>query len=350
MLEEHAPFSIFNNAWLFQPYGGRRADGMSGPWTVNQLRSGVPIEQIIASVQELATTNSYRLLDIRALRGISVVERVDLSDVAYLCPNGELPDEWAKRESFDHKFFEHHFTTDTAALVQTLTISPALVPATADGGVGDHQDPAAEKRDNFAALTRLALGLASGGAVEMPFSYCSAPVDCVLTGASALLSGHETGPPMGPNRAINPDLVRTYLSQLQAMTGGRALELSLDRLLRSRTNRSLEDRTIDLGMAAEIALMHQASGSGDGKAEITSKLSNRAAWLVGTDLAERQQISDTMTALYGARSRVVHTGVADPRSRSRLEEFDAIVCRVAVKLLSRGSFPDWRTLVLGDPA
>jgi hypothetical protein len=86
------------------------------------------------------------------------------------------------------------------------------------------------------------------------------------------------------------DLTLAIYAELAAMKAPRALELSIDRLLRSRLGRSLEDKIIDLGMAAEIALMHSPDG-GDGKSEITNRLSSRGAWLVADNPTDRLSAS-----------------------------------------------------------
>ena len=123
-----------------------------------------------------------------------------------------------------------------------------------------------------------------------------------------------------------------------------ALLRAIDRLGRSRTNRALTDKAIDLGMAAEIALMH---GSQATNTEITNKLSMRAGWLLGTDVDGRMQASNDMRTLYGSRSDAVHRGVLPRKSKFDAAVADELVKRLLSAILRRGSFPDWDRLTLG---
>ncbi len=100
-------------------------------------------------------------------------------------------------------------------------------------------------------------------------------------------------------------------------------------------------------MAAEIVLMHEKSGGGDGKSEITAKISSRGAWLLGRTGPERLVISKELKALYSARSKVVHTGRASDKLAQALPSFDRLVARILRELLRRRKFPDWNHLTFG---
>ena len=65
-----------------------------------------------------------------------------------------------------------------------------------------------------------------------------------------------------------------------------SLARSIDRLGRARLAASPVDRALDLGIAAEIALMHDHSPA---NTEIAHKIGSRAAWLLGQSPAERLQ-------------------------------------------------------------
>jgi len=104
---------------------------------------------------------------------------------------------------------------------------------------------------------------------------------------------------------------------------------------------------IDLGMAAEILLMHDPASKGDGKGEITNKMATRGALLVGQDVAARTILMKTFSDLYGARSTTVHTGNASAKFHNQIPEFDRAVQNVVEALLVRGSFPNWKHLTLG---
>jgi hypothetical protein len=99
-----------------------------------------------------------------------------------------------------------------------------------------------------------------------------------------------------------------------------------------------------LGIAAEIALMHD---QGSDNSEITHKIGNRAAWLLGREHSEREVIIDEMKKLYRARSQAVHRGKLSSSSTIDLAAADRLVTRALIAILERGRFPDWNSLTMG---
>ena len=133
----------------------------------------------------------------------------------------------------------------------------------------------------------------------------------------------------------------------------KSLRTACSRLRRSRRNHlHSEDRAIDLGIAFEVLLSH-------GKPfdqEITYRLSQRGAWLAGRDAADRQRIAGQLKAVYGLRSKAVHTGTVPSSVRisgaqtnifSALDEGANLCGRLVRAVLSRGEWPDWEALTLG---
>ncbi len=139
-------------------------------------------------------------------------------------------------------------------------------------------------------------------------------------------------------------MIKTVFGQLATFAEGDSLTRAIDRLGRSRLAIHPVDRALDLGMAAEIVLMHDL---GTSNTEITYKIGSRAAWLLGEGAAERAKIFDEMKHLYKARSDAVHSGVLSPKSKVDLDLADKLVVRVIRAILQRGSFPDWTSLTLG---
>lgn len=138
--------------------------------------------------------------------------------------------------------------------------------------------------------------------------------------------------------------IQRAFGQLAAFAEGDSLTRAIDRLGRSRLAVHPVDRALDLGMAAEIMLMHD---NGTSNTEITHKIASRAAWLLGADANERATIFDEMKHLYKARSDAVHSGALPPKSKVDLDLADQLVARVVQAILERGSFPDWTSLTMG---
>lgn len=348
-LESFEPFKTIAESWLVFPLGGgRTGKGVSGVWAWHQLLFGVEPRAIAAAASKFVAENRYDALEVRVVKGIAVSKARRLSATASLVPNETLAKEWPHNRVFGNDMLGERFPTTTAALVQEFVVEPAMLPLSSEHREIDPEQQ--HGRDAYAARMRLAFGLAAGGPVEMPHSYAQLDRRSILHGAGVTLSHKPTMSYFGIDVEVDVDAALKHYRELEAMKAPRALELSIDRLLRSRLSRSLEDRIIDLGMAAEIALMHNPKGTGDGKSEITNKIASRGAWLLARDASERLSISRTIEELYNARSKVVHTGEASGKLQSRIAEFDATVVRIALALMSRGAFPDWKSLVLGGDA
>lgn len=349
-LEAFEPFATIAKSWMVCGMGGGRSGcGVSGRWVWHRLLSGADPEALLASASTSVAANRYEALEVRPVKGIKIEAPYQLTETASLVPNSQLVHGYGHGRAFGNDMLGPQFLTETAALIQTIVVAPALVAAHSD------QDQAAfqagrDARDAYAARLRLALGLASGSAVEIPLAYGQSDPEIILGLSGEVLSQRPTMTYFGNDVEVDLSASLAIFAELEAMQTPRALELSLDRLLRSRSGRSLEDRIIDLGMAAEIALMHTPKGRGDGKAEITNKLANRGAWLVADNPEDRLDVAGLLSDLYAARSIVVHTGQASGKLQTRVADFDAVVARVARALLRRGTFPDWKALVLGGYA
>lgn len=346
-LEVFEPFRAVAKGWMVCGMGGgRTGTGVSGKWVWHRLLSGEGAEAVLASAIASVAANRYTAFDVRPVKGIRIDAPYPLTETASLVPNSQLQRNLCHARAFSNDMLGPQFPTETAALVQMFVVAPALVASNADQDHGAFQKNQ-ETRDAYAARLRLALGLASGSAVEMPLAYGECDRESLL-GLSGEIMSHRPGTTFfGKDVEVDIGAALTIYSEFDTMRAPRALELSVDRLLRSRSGRRLEDRIIDLGMAAEIALMHATKGSGDGKAEITNKLSTRGAWLIGENPKDRLAVAAILGELYAARSVIVHTGEASGKLQARVEAFDGIVVRIVRALLRRGDFPDWKALVLG---
>lgn len=324
--------------------GGRTGRQLSSHWAWRRLLAGAEPEALLAEAQDQLAQNCHDLLEIRPIYGVKIARRLDLGPEAYLCPIEELP----QSENFRLAFMAPTYVgwpalrRDGSALVFRVKIEPAIVAAKTDV----EAESGAGERTLISMLIRHALPLLTDGPVEMPHIYTDIAGDTLLGACVGFVSsGQPVGTGLGWLR--DPEDLPGLMRNIENMKSP-AIMLSIDRLTTSRLKSRLEDRILDLGIAAEIALMHMPSGaSGDGKGEITAKISSRGAWLLGHDGAERLTISKELKALYGARSKVAHSGRADAKLKEMLPAFDKLVVRILREILRREAFPDWASLVLG---
>jgi hypothetical protein len=338
------PFSDFANCWVFGGDGaGSVVGGRFGEWAIDRLIEKMTPEEIIARFREEVARNVAVYEDVSPVLGVEITEVCELASGVRLVPPGA--------DIFDARDYAWRFAwpntpTGTGCLVQSYTVTPAFEqrPADATGPIGTSVTlPASPVRDDIRRRCRLACLLGSGGGVELPMSV-------ILADRSALLSvgGTMSGRPFAarPVVAFPADMaaIRRAFEQLAAFAEGDSLARAIDRLGRSRLAVHPVDRALDLGMAAEIVLMHDQSRS---NTEITYKIANRAAWLLGEGADQRAEIFDQIKQLYAARSTAVHSGVLPSKSKIDLDVADELVGRVIRAILERGRFPDWMSLTMG---
>lgn len=133
-----------------------------------------------------------------------------------------------------------------------------------------------------------------------------------------------------------------------------ALTLAIWRLSRSFARVGgwdLHDRILDYAIVLEILYRPD-------KTEVTYTLATRAAWLLGKTPDQRKTTFDKLTRFYGVRSAIMHgTTTGKRKKKIRLEDIkqactdgQELACDSLLELLQRGSFPDWKRLVLDAPA
>ncbi|SEN17057.1 hypothetical protein SAMN05192583_2126 [Sphingomonas gellani] len=338
------PFADFANAWIFTGDGGGVvATGRFGSWAIDRLVEKMAPAAIIKLFEEEISRNVARYDEVSPVLGVQIAKECDLGEGIRLAPPPE--------NIFDVTQLWRHsmapLPTGTCALIQTYAVTPAFERRSpeATGPIGSSQTlPAAEARQSVRERTRLACLLAGAGAVELPLSILQPDRRNLLAAGDGNQSGRPFSPFPFTAQELDADLIATLYDQLGRFAGIGSLARAIDRLGRSRLAINPVDRSLDLGMSAEIALMHD---QGSSNTEIGYKIGSRAAWLLGTDANERATIFNDIKKLYDARSKAVHTGELSAKSQIDLDAADALVTRALVAILGRGSFPDWTRLVLG---
>lgn len=338
------PLSRIENGWIELGGGaGRRGFGLSFFIIKKLLNKGRDPKEISEQTFKEISKNSFDYFEIFLVEGVSVDKRIDLEEGFYLLPSDSVPRSYHSDIMFGRSDKSTNFAFAKCALVRKRTVSPAIRPERKR----EAEPSSLGERENFVRLLRLAIGLATGGFVRINVMTQVVPEGTIFSEGSTTMGGVPDTSIWYDGRTMENASETLRLKELiSRMDGVGAIQLALDRLIGSRRQERVEDRIIDLGMAAEIILMHQKSGRGDGRGEITSKISTRAAKLIGADFEERLAVSDCMRDLYSARSITVHSGVAPYKFHKRQEEWDDLVSRVLVTILERGAFPDWKRLTL----
>lgn len=344
-LRQVAPFSAYGNSWIFTgDGGGAMAQGQFGDWAIDRLIKKLIPEQILDAFAEEVARNVGHYSELSAILGVQLDASVDLGDGVTL--DAEPTDYFA---ALTHRipFQMLPVPTGTSVLRQRYRVEPAF-ELRGDAPIGESVTvPASPVRSAVRERVRLACILASIGPVELPFSLMQPEPASLFAAGEGNQAGRLFAPvPLVAFAVESAAIARAY-HDLKAFRGGTSIARAIDRLGRSRMAVNPVDRALDLGMAAEIVLMHDHSPS---NTEIAHKIGGRAAWLLGETPDERAAIFGEMKALYGARSQAVHSGVLSSRSSIDLGAADALITRTFNTIVARGAFPDWASLVMGGDA
>lgn len=349
-LDHLYPFNLFNGKWFVNGNGGGgcRLDGQIAvfQWITRRLFTGSTPEEIVAIAEDQILANSLNVWEITKVAGITVADIVELTNDAWLFPNKQLPDTPTKKSAFVEwiSMIGQPIQTDTAALVRQFAASPIYIDANDDKLRSELETSRmAEQtaRSDFIHRLKYALLLQGNGPVEMEITYAATGEDNIIPAGSGTWSMLHSSH-IFQNQT--PDVPQTlyWLRKIEEFNKPSAMYLAIERLGRARGGFDAVNKIIDLGMALEIALMHDDQNA---KEEITAKTGLRAGWLLGTTPEERLAIKRSASKLYGARSKAVHTGKVD--AKLDLTTADQLVVSVLKKILDRGAFPEWDALVFG---
>ena len=347
-IKQIPPFNMLENKQALLANGSGWPVDVTGPsqFLIDSLRKGLNPRQTVQDFANEVEKNAVIIWEVTALLGAKVDTIVDFGNNCWLYPSSMLPDDHHRRHIFASKWppqVPHE--VDMAAIVQKIERSPYLVNKDDSETIKAHgkkNSSEVEGRSAFRDRIRSSILLSGAHAVELGWTYTT------TERASIYSSSSMTG---GPN--VNDDHLfptpfdveacKSTLLTLAKMQNSKSLTVPIDRLGRSRVNRTREDSAIDLGVAMEALLMH-----GDSKAnqEISFKLGTRAGWLLGTNVEDRMAVKKRVGNLYTARSRAAHGGTLMPNDFNQ-EDADALVKSLINAVLELGEMPDWIKLTFG---
>lgn len=338
------PFNAYRDQWIFSGDGGGAAIRVNfGGWAIDQLVSRRAPTEIIAMFEAEVARNVGDYTEVSPLFGVQIDAECTLDEGLTIEPEHE---ELFARMMQANPFQHMTLPSGTALLRQSYTVTPAFARQ-ADGPLpasASSTAPPSSERDAARRLVRLACLLAGAGAVELPLSVLEPRRDACLVAGKGNSAGRPHPALPLVSFAIKAREVSEIFARLRTFREFESIARAIDRLGRARLATSDVDKALDLGMAAEIALMHD---HGSSNTEIRYKVGHRAAWLLGSDAVERATIFEEMRALYDARSSAVHTGTLGSRTRVDLTNADALVTRALRAIVALGRFPDWSVLTMG---
>lgn len=337
------PFRILAAGWVRNGAGGMIASRVLGNWVIDRLRQGVPSVQIVDELLQALKQNRAVYMDVNELAGISVEAPVIVGPGATIVPRAQIP------QSARLRMPDRQPSATSAALIQEYAIAPAIIERRDEELLERLDGPSRLEmyaRWEFAQQLLRALLLTTTGPVQLRFvaSGLPAPGQDLWAPVGAYAGDNHSW--LKPVAQPAAETIRTILALVREFNEPEVLNLAIDRLATSRLGGRGVDKAIDLGMAAEIALM---KGDSDSKSEIGYKLRLRGALVLGGTLEARRSSLEILGLLYRARSEAAHTGVLGKKLSQKydFETANKLVTRVLVKLLENGDFPNWDDLALG---
>jgi hypothetical protein len=333
------PFRPYANAWLFTGDGGGEVmAGRFGNWAIERLVAMVPAPEIIAELKAESNRNTAVYEEVSPVLGVKIDRECFLSEGVSLLPGEAMLDGLNQLPSFAPR--------DSCVLYQTLSVRPAFEireSATEPARGASVTTPSSEARDGVRRSVRYACLLAGTGAVEIPVTTTIANENLLFAKGRVRPHNLFSAYPL-VSFPVDGDVVKRYFDALAAFKEKDSLHRAIDRLGRARLARSPVDQALELGIAAEIALMHAETS---GNTEITYKIGSRAAWLLGKTPTERTEIFGDIKQLYQARSQAVHSGILSAKSKVDLQAGDKLIAQTLAAILALGRFPEWTCLTMG---
>ena len=127
------------------------------------------------------------------------------------------------------------------------------------------------------------------------------------------------------------------------------LRIPIDRWSKSIAEENPLDQIIDLGIALESLYVP------DSQSEVSFRFALHAAWHLGENMTQRQELTDEFKQIYAARSDVVHTGkLRGKRSNSSFDVQKFVrraqeLCWQGIdKVIGAGEYPVWENLIMGE--
>lgn len=340
------PFDAYAETRIFTGDGGALvASTRFGDWAVDRLVAGESPDAILAAFDQEVTRNSATYLDVSPIFGVDIDAACELADGIRIVPASEVSPWWEPHPI--HRWMAlPNLPTGTCYLAQSYRVEPAINPRltdVVDDKIGD-ASPDAPERERIRHQVRLACLLAGTGEVALPISMLVPDRGSLFVGGNGNIAARPIAAYPVVSFPTQAAAVKRAFDQLAAFAESESLVRAIDRMGRARMARSPVDQALELGIAAEIALMHGDSSS---NTEVTHKIGSRAAWLLGEDAEARATIFSDIKALYHARSKAVHEGTLPKKSKVDLGEADSLVALILNAIAARGRFPNWANLTMG---
>jgi hypothetical protein len=310
--------------------------------------------QIPAAVDwllQLLTTRDTKGLFKAAIWGVTIDDSMALPNGAHLIPFSAMPPS-AMKGRIEERARELHnnwawlsqtyFAMPFTAYVLELDDFPYI--RAANDAFTRFDEAEAISRDCWAEIEAISVGTPL--AIGYWFEYENQDLDYVAWENAVAWSFPEIIPKIRQPGALS-NSVADQLGRFSTLPGKLRTRLrrSMKRFTLSQCRHEEMDQVLDLALAFEIAV----SEEGD-NAPPSMKVAVRTAQMIGGPPATRQEIRETIDALYKLRNRATHGGSSKPTERVTQMEIlarsSAIYRKLLLGFLEFGTIPRWKLLEL----
>lgn len=330
----------------------RRSVGQLAEWLTRRARQEDPATAL-ADMKRYAASENFPAIQVMALAGVKTDEAHAFSDDIQLIPFDELPESAVKRK-LGFPFSVRKSDNPSTALVRRLE-HPVRHEEPGSGGISDELaeiNRAPELRD-----ARLCLSVGGPCGPVRSANWVEAPDSVPMLGRTLGSISHSR--PLGVEvrqsyEIDNSDVAvaADFYSDFTAASPSTQdwIRVALERLISSMQRYSEVEAAIDLGIATETIFLHDIDDPG----ELSFRIRNRAARLLGSDKQERLKIYRLFTDVYALRSTAVHEGRVPDEKRGRkprsvLSDGSEYLAQAIRKVVRENidSPQDWQAVTLG---
>ena len=168
-------------------------------------------------------------------------------------------------------------------------------------------------------------------------------------------SGYSTSSTGASSTTLSEAQIRDATGLYRKITGlpqevDKALQIPIDRWMKSKTHQGYVDKMIDLGIAMESFYLRGIRN------ELSFRFRLRGSLHLGEDIEERKRLKKEFEQAYRIRSEAVHGGAlpdrvtVDGQSKPMgqyIERSQELFRRSLMKVINTGVLPDWEKIELG---
>jgi hypothetical protein len=309
------------------------------------------VESAVDWLIRLLNTREARGVQIAAIWGLQVDREIKIAQGISLLPFESLSDRHMKRRILERaqKLWNgavftgnRYFDVPGAAIVKKIADVPYIASPVESFSKFDEVDAELKK----ALLFLEAVAGSQPLAAASWFQYEDQDLDLNEFENYLNWISKEIEPFVQSHAVVDASSVEKDATAFGSLPNGLKSKLlrSMERFAQSQRRHQLVDQILDLTIAFEIVV----GDGGDGG--IGWKVAVRSAQLIGGALAKRQRNRQTLSDLYGFRSKGTHGGDLKASDRPKQEviyrEASLIYRAVLSSFISLGTLPDWKRIEL----